>query len=329
MRYSIIVRLLGIGAVINGVVAIVLLLIGTIRGGAVLALACVACATCLGLVMVRYQSWTSATAIRSVGKRLDTTGVKLSGLETILKEQSVLMRDLETRLSTLDSVPESLHAVSGVVASTHSSVLDGTSSLRYVAERTVEIRENLDSISTIADTINVGVSALRSVPRADPAFQDHPANSAPDKTPLVRQSPHERAAAPREKPEELHDLSDGLVRVLTLGRDPLETDIDGLRTAALFPGAIPSRASLPASVVLIIDESGFSRGVWKSFGGSYDDYLLSELEAVRQLVGDGRVRAITLTSDNTLERFRITRSWGVVASSSAEADQLLRAAAKR
>lgn len=339
MSYSNIVRFLGAGAVGAGFAATVLLLIGAFRGGAVLALACVACAVCLSLVMIRHQSWVTATSFRSLGKRLETTQNKVFGLETVVREQAILMhgleertvwlRNLETRLNALDAVPESLDAVSGAIAATQSAVLENTSSMGYIEGRAEEIRENLDSLSKTADTITVGVSALRSASAARPAVQEDPAGVGSDKAPPARSIPHEDESATGEGVAELRGLSDGIARVLTLGRDPLETDIDGLPTVALLPGAIPSRASLPASVVIVIDESGFSRGVWKSFGGHYDDYLLSELEAVRRLVDDGRVNAITLTSEDTSVRFRGTRSWGVVAVSPTEAGQLLWAAARR
>lgn len=329
MSYSNIIRLLGVSAAVAGFAASVLLVLGSFRGGAALALACLACAACLGIIMIRRQSRASATMSRGLGRRLDKAQEELSGLKVMLDDQAVLMRSLEAQLTSLEAIPTSLRMMSGVVAETQSSVLQNLSSTHAISDRLDKTEEQLGSLSKMVDTITVDVSALRNSSVTAHTDQMQQLRQSTDKSVIAGQVAHDGSVVAEENSVKPLGKSDGLARVLTLGRDPLEIDIEGLRTAALFPGAIPSRASLPPSAVLVVDESGFSRGVWKSFGGPYDDYLLSELIAVRRLVADGRVRTITMTSEDTPERFRLTRTWGVSASNPGEANQLLRVAAKQ
>lgn len=328
MSYSSMVRSLGTGAVVAALVSVVLILVGSYRGGAVLGLCFVACAISLGLVMIRQQSRANSTLLRGLGKRIDSAQLESSEFGSALEQCTGVLRDIDARIGTLESVPVSLTGMSGAIAATRKSVMEGAASQRYLAGRTEKIRERVDALSKSADSITVGVNAIRSASEPRPTAQKQSGPVAPSKPEAVRQ------ASPAKKNTEVKapgspSPTGGAVKVLTLGRDPLETEIDGLRTGALLPGTIPSRAALPASVVLLIDESGFSRGVWKSFGGEYDDFVLSELDAVRRLVSDGRVHVITILSENTPERFRVTRSWGVVASNPDEADQLLRSATRR
>lgn len=328
MSYSSIVRALGAGAVVAALIATFLFIVGYYRGGAVIGLWFIACLTGVCLVMIRQQSRVNSTMLRGLGNRIERVQSQMSEVGPVLERQTAMLSDMDSRIGALETVPDSLSGMSGAIAATRKSVLEAAASQRYLADRTEKIREGMDALSKSTDSITVGVNALRSSSEPRSTAEKQSAPSSTSKVAAVRQPSSQKAGAETRVPG-THRSSNGSVRVLTLGRDPLESEIDGLRTVPLLPGAIPSRAALPASVVLMIDESGFSRGVWKSFGGEYDEFTLSELEAVRRLVGDGRIHVITLLAENTPVRFQLTRSWGLVASKPAEAEQHLRSAIRR
>lgn len=105
------------------------------------------------------------------------------------------------------------------------------------------------------------------------------------------------------------------VDIYTVGRRPDDTSLGTSGVVQIYPSSIPAPATVKAGSIVLIDESGFQRGAWKSFGQQHDSYLLGALNDLQRLVQNRGLEVHTVVVDDTPGPFRVTRSWGEVVSS--------------
>ncbi|MFI2570476.1 hypothetical protein ACH473_18615 [Cellulosimicrobium funkei] len=109
-------------------------------------------------------------------------------------------------------------------------------------------------------------------------------------------------------------------RLLTVGRPLGEESIAGVATQAVIPGSVPAGPAVDSGSTVIIDEIGFARGLWKTFEGGSDEYLLAELSRLFATVQKKGLHVITIRADRTPAAFTVTRAWGIVVDSVDEID---------
>lgn len=96
--------------------------------------------------------------------------------------------------------------------------------------------------------------------------------------------------------------------------------LGGQAVRHITPFSIPAIAEVKSGSILVVEESGFHRGVWKSFGEQYDTYVLESLCRLSDLVERRALNVHIVLSDNTPAHLRQPRSWGSVAESIEEVE---------
>lgn len=102
----------------------------------------------------------------------------------------------------------------------------------------------------------------------------------------------------------------GICSVYTLGLDLNISTIDGNVTESVVPSALPRKTEIPAGAPLLVDESGFSRGAWKSFGIQDDEFILGRLHSFEQVVKERQMSVVVLKADDLPEHLDIFTTWG-------------------
>lgn len=121
----------------------------------------------------------------------------------------------------------------------------------------------------------------------------------------------------------------GTSSVYTLGLDFNIATIDGNATEPVVPSALPRKTEIPAGAPLLVDESGFSRGAWKSFGIQDDEFILRRLHSFEQVVKERRMNVVVLKADDLPEHLDMFTTWGSSAWSMDDAIAQLRSIEQR
>lgn len=254
------------------------------------------------------------------------------------RARSTYNRNLMTRLEEVRREARATHATAATVR-TAVEQLSGTvkQDAAGVASSLVALRTSVESNRRSVETVErlMKEAAARATKPGDvvPAAEKQPravgaiaqtqeavakASKPRPAVATTEKQPNAVGAIARASSLNAPSQSQGARRVLTIGRDLTETRFGELPSEAVLPGAIPPGATLPVQTLLVIDELGFARGAWKSFGGDFDEFLLAELNSVHRLVRERRVRVFTIRADEAPAHLSFTRSWGVTGDSVAE-----------
>lgn len=111
--------------------------------------------------------------------------------------------------------------------------------------------------------------------------------------------------------------------VMAVGLTEKHAYLGGQAVRHITPFSIPALAEVKSGGILVVEESGFHRGVWKTFGEQYDTYILESLSRLGDLVDRRALKVHIVVSDDTPAHLRQPRSWGTVTESIAEVETLV------